>query len=395
MLQFSARPEISQRAEYRSRAKHCSRFLDVFYTGGANSSLNHCYNSRRFYSLSRGFPVPLSNRLAQSADDWQVQLRNVITSRRELLDTLELSTDDVGFSGGACEDFPLKVPRSFVQRMRPGDPNDPLLLQVLSSKLEMTDTAGYSRDPVGEGGATNPRRGIMHKYHGRVLLIVSGGCAVNCRYCFRRHFPYNENLNSRRQWHEALDYIRADSSIEEVILSGGDPLVAIDEQLQLLVDQIGAIPHVRRLRIHSRLPVVIPERVTDTLLDAITHTDLQTIMVIHCNHAREIDESVAVVLAALRRRNITLLNQAVLLAGINDSLEAQLALCQRLFATGTLPYYLHLLDKVQGAAHFDVPESSAQLLLAELSARLPGYLVPKLVREIAGADSKVGLLAKD
>jgi L-lysine 2,3-aminomutase len=339
--------------------------------------------------------MPLSNRLAQSTDDWQVQLRNVITSRRELLDALGLSTDDVGLSGGACEDFPLKVPRSFVQRMRPGDPNDPLLLQVLSSELEMADTVAYSRDPVGESGATNPRRGIMHKYHGRVLLIVSGGCAVNCRYCFRRHFPYHENLNSRQQWHEALDYIRADSSIEEVILSGGDPLVVTDEQLLQLVEQIARIGHVQRLRIHSRLPVVLPARITDKLLDAITHARLQTIMVIHCNHAREIDESVAFALTALRHRDITLLNQAVLLAGINDSLEAQLDLCQRLFATGTLPYYLHLLDKVQGSAHFDVPESKARRLLAGLSARLPGYLVPKLVREIAGADSKVGLLAED
>jgi EF-P beta-lysylation protein EpmB len=333
--------------------------------------------------------VPLPDRLAQSADDWQAQLRNVITSRRELLDTLELSADVVGFSGGACEDFPLKVPRSFVQRMRRGDPRDPLLLQVLSSTQEMADTAGYSSDPVGERGAANPRRGIMHKYHGRVLLIVSGGCAVNCRYCFRRHFPYNENQNSRQQWHEALDYIRTDNSIEEVILSGGDPLVATDEQLQQLVEQIAGIGHVQRLRIHSRLPVVIPARVTDNLLDAITHARLQTIMVIHCNHAREIDESVAVALAALRRRDITLLNQAVLLAGINDSLEVQLSLCQRLFATGTLPYYLHLLDKVQGAAHFDVPEERARQLISGVSAALPGYLVPKLVREVAGAPAKV------
>ncbi len=337
----------------------------------------------------------LSGRLAQSTADWQSQLRDVITTRRELLDTLGLSASDVGFSSGACEDFPLKVPRSFVQRMRSGDPRDPLLLQVLSSSREMTETPGYSRDPVGESGATIPRRGIIHKYHGRVLLIVSGGCAVHCRYCFRRHFPYNENQNSRQQWREALDYIRADSSIEEVILSGGDPLVATDEQLQQLVGEIAAIPQVQRLRIHSRLPVVIPARVTDALLDAITHARLQTIMVIHCNHAHEIDESVAAALTALRRRDITTLNQAVLLAGINDSLETQLALSQRLFATGTLPYYLHLLDKVQGAAHFDVAESEALLLLTALSSRLPGYLVPKLVREIAGADSKVSLLSQD
>jgi EF-P beta-lysylation protein EpmB len=336
--------------------------------------------------------VPLPAPLAQSTDDWQCQLRNVITSRRELLDTLGLHASDLSIAGGACEDFPLKVPRSFVRRMEPGNPRDPLLLQVLSTQQEMADIPGYFRDPVGESGATIPRRGIIHKYHGRALLIVSSGCAVNCRYCFRRHFPYNENQNSRQQWRDALQYISADTSIEEVILSGGDPLVATDEQLQQLVAQIDAIGHVRRLRIHSRLPVVIPERVTNTLLDAITHANLQTIMVIHCNHAREIDESVAAALTRLRHRDIITLNQAVLLAGINDNLEAQLALCQRLFATGTLPYYLHLLDKVQGAAHFDVPENQARTLLAELSARLPGYMVPKLVREIAGADSKVGLL---
>jgi len=339
--------------------------------------------------------VPLPGQLCHFTDNWQSQLRNVITSRCELLEALGLTTNDVGFSSGADEDFPVKVPRSFVRRMRQGDPRDPLLLQVLSSAREIAETPGYSRDPLGESGATNPRRGIMHKYHGRVLLIVSGGCAVNCRYCFRRHFPYSENQNSRQQWREALDYIRADSSIKEVILSGGDPLVATDEQLQQLVEQIGAIAHVQRLRIHSRLPVVIPARITEPLLDAITHAKLQTIMVIHCNHAREIDESVAVALAALRRRDITLLNQAVLLAGINDRLETQLALCRRLFAMGTLPYYLHLLDKVQGAAHFDVPESKARLLLAELAARLPGYLVPKLVREIAGADSKVVVPPQD
>ena len=335
--------------------------------------------------------MSLTTQLAQTTQDWQHQLRNVITSRNELLLVLGLTPDEVGLANGACEEFALKVPRSFVQRMRHGDPRDPLLLQVLSSQREMSDVQGYVRDPVGENGATIPHRGIIHKYYGRVLLIVSGGCAVNCRYCFRRHFPYNENQNSRQEWREALQFISADDSIEEVILSGGDPLVATDEQLQQLVAQIAAIPHVRRLRIHSRLPVVIPERVTDTLLNAITHPNLQTVVVIHCNHANEIDDAVATALTAMRHRGITLLNQSVLLADINDNLEAQLALCQRLFATGTLPYYLHLLDKVQGAAHFDVPESRARILLAEMTDRLPGYMVPKLVREIAGAGSKVGL----
>jgi L-lysine 2,3-aminomutase len=335
--------------------------------------------------------LPLTGRLAQPTQDWQHQLRNVIGSRVELLRMLGLRLEDAGIANGACNDFALKVPRSFVQRMRPGDPHDPLLLQVLSTANEMIATPGYGRDPVGESGTAIPQRGIIHKYHGRVLLIVSSGCAVNCRYCFRRHFPYQENQNSRQQWREALQHINSDSSIEEVILSGGDPLVVTDEQLRELVDQIGAISHVKRLRIHSRLPVVIPERITGTLLDAITHTKLQTIMVIHCNHANEIDESVRAATAALRHRDITILNQAVLLAGINDSVEAQIALCQGLFAAGVLPYYLHLLDKVQGAAHFDVPENQARQLLRGMTVKLPGYMVPKLVREIAGADSKVGV----
>lgn len=333
--------------------------------------------------------MPLSGQIPVSAHDWQSQLRDVITSRAELLDVLGLTEKDVGLSDGACKDFPLKVPRSFVRRMQPGDPHDPLLLQVLSSAQEMIDTPGYDPDPVGENGTTIPQRGIIQKYHGRALLIVSGGCAVNCRYCFRRHFPYNENQNSREQWHEALQYIRNEPSIDEVILSGGDPLVATDEQLQQLVERIASITHVKRLRIHSRLPVVIPERVTACLLQAITQTRLQTIMVIHCNHAREIDDAVSGALLKLREHNVTTLNQAVLLKGVNDSVEAQVALNRALFDTGTLPYYLHLLDKVQGAAHFDIPESKAHQVMAGVTASLPGYMVPKLVREVAGADAKV------
>jgi EF-P beta-lysylation protein EpmB len=345
--------------------------------------------------MPTGFLVPATIQLAQSPDDWQHQLRNVITSADELLRLLSLSAVDVGISSAACADFPLKVPHSFVQRMRPGDPQDPLLLQVLATQQEMNGTPGYSVDPVGESGPTNPHRGIIHKYHGRVLLIVSSGCAVNCRYCFRRHFPYSENQNSRQQWTEALQYIADDDSIEEVILSGGDPLVATDEQLQLLVEQIASIGHVKRLRIHSRLPIVIPQRITENLLAAIAPGRMQTIMVVHCNHAREVDAAVTNALVTLGKHNITTLNQAVLLKNVNDSVAAQVALNQALFAAGTLPYYLHLLDKVQGAAHFDVPEDRARHLMAQVSSKLPGYMVPKLVREIAGADAKVSVPAQD
>ncbi len=329
-----------------------------------------------------------------ATQDWREQLRDVITSPAELLTLLGLEPEHLALSETACADFPLKVPRSFVARMRPGDPRDPLLLQVLATRQELDNPPGFSADPTGEQGDANPRAGILHKYRGRVLLIVAGGCAVNCRYCFRRHFPYGDNQNSRAQWREALDYIHADTSVAEVILSGGDPLLAGDEQLAELVAMIADIPHVQRLRVHSRLPVVIPARVTTRLVDAITHPRLQSVMVLHSNHANEIHQPVAAAVATLRSRGITTLNQAVLLAGVNDSVAAQVALSEALFAAGVLPYYLHLLDRVAGAAHFDVPASVACELHAELGARLPGYLVPRLVREVAGANAKVQVLAR-
>ncbi len=324
-------------------------------------------------------------------DDWQSQLRNVISSAQQLLSLLELAPGDVGFSAEACRDFSLKVPMAFVRRMQAGDPRDPLLLQVLARQEEMVVSPGFSSDPVGETGAANPARGIIQKYHGRVLLLVSSGCAINCRYCFRRHFPYAQNQNSRSEWREALGYIASNTDTTEVILSGGDPLLASDAHLDELVTQIAAIPHVRRLRIHTRLPVVIPDRVTPALLRATTRPGLRTIVVIHSNHANEIDAAVESALERMARHDIVLLNQAVLLAGVNDSARTLAALSERLFASGVMPYYLHLLDKVQGAAHFDVPQEQARQLMAEVTARLPGYLVPKLVREVAGAPSKLGL----
>lgn len=322
---------------------------------------------------------------------WQAQLSNVVTSPQQLLAMLGLSEDDVYYSAAASAEFSLKVPRSFVERMEYGNPTDPLLMQVLSSELELEPAPGYDTDPVGEDGDKNPIPGILHKYHGRALLIVSGGCAINCRYCFRRHFPYAENQNSRQEWQEALRYIVQDSSIEEVILSGGDPLVATDSHLSELVAQISEVPHVKRLRIHSRLPVVLPARITDEFVAAVTRPGLKSIMVIHCNHANEIDHEVRRALAKLQDNKITLLNQAVLLAGINDSAEIQIDLNNALFAAGVIPYYLHMLDKVRGAAHFDVPDETAKNIQARVAASLPGYMVPKLVREISGASGKTGI----
>lgn len=323
----------------------------------------------------------------QANCDWHSQLRDVITSRTELLGVLNLRLEDVATGTTACDDFPLKVPRSFVSRMRCADPTDPLLLQVLSLDQEMSETGDYSLDPLRENDQI-PYRGIIHKYKGRVLLIASGGCAVNCRYCFRRHFPYSDHRNSRDEWQEALDYIRTDKNIDEVILSGGDPLILDDAHLSELAGSIADIAHVKRLRIHTRLPIVIPARVTAGLLNAIRPENVQTIVVLHCNHANEIDYQVTAAVAALRDRDITVLNQAVLLQGVNDSLVAQIALSQSLFDAGVLPYYLHMLDKVAGAGHFDVDEARAQALMQELQAHLPGYMVPKLVREVPGARAK-------
>jgi EF-P beta-lysylation protein EpmB len=324
-------------------------------------------------------------------DDWQTQLQQAIGSVDKLLDRLQLRRDQVGYSSRAEDDFALKVPMAFVRRMKVGDPRDPLLLQVLARREETREVPGFSGNPVGESGEVIPRPGIIHKYEGRVLLVVTGACAIHCRYCFRSHFTYVDTRNSRLEWREALDYIRRNDSIHEVILSGGDPLVASDTLLGELAGQLGAIDHVSRLRIHSRLPVVLPDRVTPGLLDAICHPRLQTIMVVHCNHAREIDGSVSRAVAALRERGIAVLNQSVLLRGINDSVQSLVDLSEALFDAGILPYYLHLMDKVQGAAHFDLPEQAARKLMGDVAARLPGYLVPRLVKEESGAKAKTGL----
>ncbi len=336
----------------------------------------------------RNVTVSAEGLLTPVSRDWQDQLRESFSNGQALLDFLGLAPADVNMSAAAARDFAVKVPHSFARRMLPGDPRDPLLLQVLARADELEVTAGYSADPVGERAGAIARPGLIHKYRGRVLLVVTGGCAVHCRYCFRRHFPYTQNVNGRARWRDTLDYVREDDSIDEVILSGGDPLVATDAHLAELVAAIAGIPHVRRLRVHSRVPVVLPDRVTPALTRALTHPRLQSILVIHANHANEIDAGVAQAMAALRAANITLLNQSVLLRGVNDNAAALADLSEALFTAGVLPYYLHLLDPVAGAAHFDVPASRARALHRELAARLPGYLVPKLVREEAGAAGK-------
>ncbi|MDM3872444.1 EF-P beta-lysylation protein EpmB [Porticoccus sp. W117] len=321
---------------------------------------------------------------------WQQELSNCIADPEQLFALLQLPHEQLDAARAACRDFPLRVPHPYLKRIAKGDLDDPLLKQILPLGDELIAAPGYNTDPVGES-QTNPAPGLIHKYRGRVLLIVSPACAINCRYCFRRHFPYQDNKPSRAQWQQALDYIAGDSTIDEVIYSGGDPLAASDRQLAWLTEQVAAIPHIQRLRVHTRLPVVIPQRVTSECLDWLTNHRLQPVVVIHSNHGNEIDSAVASAMARLKEAGVTLLNQAVLLGGINDNSDTLADLSQRLFEVGVLPYYLHVLDKVQGAAHFAVSEERARQLAAELLTRLPGYLVPKLVREDAGCLSKTPL----
>jgi EF-P beta-lysylation protein EpmB len=321
---------------------------------------------------------------------WQQALADIITNPKELFAELKLKPELIDAAYRATELFQLRVPRAFVARMRVGDPMDPLLLQVLPRDAEFQQVPGFEYHPLKEQAA-NPVPGLLHKYPGRALLIVTGSCAVNCRYCFRRHFPYEDNNPGTKGWEAALDYIAQDSSITEVIYSGGEPLLLKDQQLQDLTEKIAAISHVQRLRIHTRFPVVIPQRVTPELVSVLADTRLQTVVVLHANHANEIDIEVGRAMQKFRQANIVLLNQAVLLKNINDSVQAQVDLAEALFSVGILPYYLHVLDKVQGAAHFDVSEEQAKALILQMQKQLSGYLVPKLVKEQAGMLSKIAV----
>lgn len=321
---------------------------------------------------------------------WQRALQEVVTDPAELLSLLGLGPEWLAPARAAARRFPLKVPRGFVARMRRGDPQDPLLRQVLPLGAELDEVPGFVTDPVGDLAA-RAGPGLLHKYAGRALLVTTGACAVHCRYCFRSHFPYEAENASRAAFGPALDAILADPTVGEVILSGGDPLTLGDRRLATLFERLREIPHVRRVRLHTRLPIVLPERIDAAFLAAWSAVPLQKVIVVHANHAREIDDTVRTAVAGLRATDTTVLNQAVLLRGVNDHVDDLVALSEVLFEAGVLPYYLHVLDRVAGAAHFDLPLERAQRLVAELAARLPGYLVPRLVREEPGAAAKTVL----
>lgn len=334
-------------------------------------------------------PHIITRKLDSVEQNWLQQLTNAISNPAELLQQLEINPALWQNGFAARKLFALRVPQSFVDRMEKGNPYDPLLRQVLPLNDEFEWHDGYSNDPLDEQNNAIP--GLLHKYRNRVLMIVKGGCAINCRYCFRRHFPYQENKGSKQVWQQSVDYIAAHPELNEVILSGGDPLMAKDEELRWLIDAISSVPHIKRLRIHSRLPVVIPTRITNALCDLLRETRLQVILVTHINHANEINLEFKQQMSRLRAINVTLLNQGVLLKGVNDSVDAQVALSETLFDAGILPYYLHVLDKVQGAAHFFVSDQKAKEIMAGVIERVSGYLVAKLTREIGGRASKTPL----
>ncbi|MGE0581230.1 MAG: EF-P beta-lysylation protein EpmB [Steroidobacteraceae bacterium] len=325
-------------------------------------------------------------------DSWQQELAEAVTDPGQLLEALALDPALLTPALAAAARFRLRVPRSFVARMRRGDPRDPLLRQVLPVGDELAEVAGYNGDPLGEAAA-NPAPGLLHKYRGRALLVTTGACAVHCRYCFRREYPYDAQVSDGGRWTEALAAIAADGSLEEIILSGGDPLSLSNARLAALTARLASIPHVRRLRVHTRTPIVLPARVDEGFITWLHSLPWPVAIVVHTNHAQEIDAAVAGALARMRAAGAQLLNQSVLLAGVNDDADTLVGLSTALFDAGTLPYYLHLLDRVRGASHFDVPEARGLELMRTIHARLPGYLVPRLVREVAGAAGKTAIYA--
>lgn len=329
--------------------------------------------------------IPASPLPAQPAD-WRRQYREAITDPHELLRFLDLQALSPRIPPDAAG-FALRVPHSFANRMRRGDAGDPLLRQVLPLDDELRPMPGYGTDAVGDMQSRSAR-GVLHKYEGRALLVTTGSCAVHCRYCFRRHFPYGEETAAANGWREAIEYLRDDDSIHEVLLSGGDPLSLSTAKLAELTDALRPIPHLKRLRLHSRLPVVLPARVDAELAEWLSQLPWPLAFVIHANHVQELDGEVADALDRLVRAGARLYNQAVLLRGVNDNADALAMLSERLFELRVQPYYLHQLDRVAGVAHFEVADEVALALMDALRARLPGYLVPQLVREVAGAASK-------
>ncbi len=329
--------------------------------------------------------------ITRTEQRWQHSLANSFTQVEDLLDYLQLDPSLYQDLSPANRQFGLLLPREFAALIERGNPHDPILLQVLPQAAEMESAAGFSQDPLDEHSACL-QPGLLQKYAGRVLWITTAACAIHCRYCFRRHFPYTAPADNLNGWGRALQQVRSDNSICEFILSGGDPLMLADDSLTQMVEDLEKIPHLQRLRIHSRLPLILPQRITSGLVEILANTRLQTLLVTHCNHAQEISPEVAPAMGRLKAAGVTILNQAVLLRGVNDSTSTLCDLSDALFDANIMPYYLHLLDRVAGATHFALPLERARELQRSLWEHLPGYLVPRVVYEQAGAKSKLPLI---
>lgn len=318
---------------------------------------------------------------------WQQQLIDSKITIEQLANLLELSPEELGVSTQATKLFSLRATQHYLNKIKKCEAQDPLLLQILPQATEIIAVPGYDNDPLQEK-EFNPVPGLLHKYRSRVLLVTTGSCAIHCRYCFRRNFSYEENQPSQNAWASPLEYIAAHPEIDEVILSGGDPLTLNDRLLGNLIEKISAIPHIKRLRFHSRIPIILPDRITPEFIQLFNQTRLQIIMVMHANHANEVDDQTKIMAQSLRQANIHLLNQTVLLKNINDNAVTLANLSNALFDCGIQPYYLHLLDKVAGSTHFDSSIEDTQKIYHDLQGLVSGYLVPKLVYEEPHAESK-------
>ncbi|QLB19022.1 EF-P beta-lysylation protein EpmB [Mannheimia granulomatis] len=317
---------------------------------------------------------------------WLTELAQAFNNPVDLLQFIKLNPADFEQDIVARKLFPLRVPRAFAEKIEKGNPNDPLFLQAMSSQAEFIESEGFVVDPLEE--QESPAPNILHKYHNRLLFMVKNSCAINCRYCFRRHFPYDEVKSGKAVWAESLEYIAQHPELDEVIFSGGDPLMAKDQELDWLITHLEQVPHIKTLRIHSRLPVVIPNRITEEFCERLAKSRLNIVLVMHINHANEIDDIFATKMKMLKQAGVVLLNQSVMLKGVNDNAQTLKALSDKLFSYGILPYYLHLFDKVAGASHFYLVDEKAIEIYRELQKITSGYLVPKLAREIAKEPNK-------
>jgi EF-P beta-lysylation protein EpmB len=337
--------------------------------------------------LTTSGQVILSPEQQAEEQAWRQQFAQSIRTPKALLESLQFDQQQIQSMLADEQGFSTLVPSSYVQRMQAKNPLDPLLLQVLAQRAEAKVHPDFNHDPLAEADF-NPAPGVVHKYQGRALLIAAGHCAINCRYCFRRHFPYEQQQRSRAQWQQSLAVLAQDTELEEIILSGGDPLALTNNALFALIDEIEQLPQVKRLRIHSRLPIVLPARITSALCQRLANSPLQVVLVVHCNHGQEINDEVAAACQQLKQAGVTLLNQTVLLDSINADVDVQCELQQALFNAGVLPYYLHLPDHVAGTQHFFVDRETGQQLHRAMQERLPGYLVPRLVKEEPGKKHK-------